>query len=116
MTNSTRRYLKHLRVPVRDEEEMQIKKQAANCGISVSSYLRTLGMGYEPKSITDNEKVQELAKINGDLGRLGGLLKLWLSNDRRAAHFDKKTITGILNNIEDARSQMVNTMIKIIKS
>ena len=116
MTNSTRRYLKHLRVPVRDEEEMQIKKQAANCGISVSSYLRTLGMGYEPKSITDNEKVQELAKINGDLGRLGGLLKLWLSDDRRAAHFDKKAIIGVLRNIEDTRSQMVNTMMKIIKS
>jgi len=116
MTNSTRRYLKHLRVPVRDEEEMQIKKQAANCGISVSSYLRTLGMGYEPKSITDNEKVQELAKINGDLGRLGGLLKLWLSDDRRAAHFDKKAIIGVLRNIEDTRAQMVTTMMKIIKS
>ena len=116
MTNSTRRYLKHLRVPVRHEEELQIKKQAANCGISVSSYLRTLGMGYEPKSITDNEKVQELAKINGDLGRLGGLLKLWLSDDRRAAHFDKKAIIGVLRNIEDTRAQMVTTMMKIIKS
>ena len=116
MTNSTRKYLKHLRVPVHQEEETQIKSQAAKCGISVSRYLKTLGMGYEPKSITDNEKVQELARINGDLGRLGGLLKLWLSNDRRASHFDKQTINGILSNIEDTRAQMVNTMMKIIKS
>lgn len=116
MTKRTRTYKLHLRVPVRQEEEAQIKNQAAKCGISVSRYLRALGMGYKPKSIVDNEKVQELAKINGDLGRLGGLLKLWLSNDRRAAHFDKKTINGILKNIEDARSQMVDTMLKIIKS
>ncbi len=116
MTNSTRRYLKHLRVPVRQEEEDQIRNQAEKCGISISSYLRTLGLGYEPKTITDNEKVQELVKINGDLGRLGGLLKLWLSDDRRAAHFDKKTIIGILRDIEDTRSQMVNTMMKVIKS
>jgi transposase len=116
MTKSTRKHKLHLRVPVRQEEEAQIKNQAAKCGISVSSYLRTLGLGYEPKGITDNEKVQELVKINGDLGRLGGLLKLWLSDDRRAAHFDKKTIIGILRDIEDTRSQMVNTMMKIIKS
>ncbi|MBA2483024.1 MAG: conjugal transfer transcriptional regulator TraJ [Nitrosomonas sp.] len=116
MTNSTRKYLKHLRVPVREQEDAQIRNQAKKCGISISSYLRTLGLGYEPKSITDNEKVQELVRINGDLGRLGGLLKLWLSDDRRAAHFDKKTIIEILRNIEDTRSQMVNTMMKIIKS
>jgi hypothetical protein len=116
MTNSTRKYLKHLRVPVREEEDAQIRSQAEKCGISISSYLRTLGLGYEPKSITDNEKVQELVRINGDLGRLGGLLKLWLSDDRRAAHFNKKIIIGILRDIEDTRSQMVNTMMKIIKS
>lgn len=115
MTKRTRQYKLHLRVPVRQEEEVHIKNQAAKCGISVSRYLRVLGMGYQPKSIVDNEQVQELARINGDLGRLGGLLKLWLSNDRRAAHFDKKAINGILSNIEDARSQMVNTMLKIIK-
>lgn len=103
-------------MPVREEEDAQIRNQAEKCGISISSYLRTLGLGYEPKSITDNEKVQELVRINGDLGRLGGLLKLWLSDDRRAAHFNKKIIIGILRDIEDTRSQMVNTMMKIIKS
>jgi hypothetical protein len=86
----TRKNSAPIKVYSLSEEKDQIKNQAQNCGISVSKYLRTLGMGYKPKSIVDNEKVQELAKINGDLGRLGGLLKLWLSNDRRAAHFDKK--------------------------
>jgi hypothetical protein len=32
-----------------------------------------------PKSVYDLEAVEQLAKVGADLGRLGGLLKLWLS-------------------------------------
>jgi len=111
-----RKYKLHLRVPVEAEEGEVIKQQADKCGLSTSEYLRKLGLGYEPASIIDNKKVNELAKINGDLGRLGGLLKLWLSDDRRAAHFDKKTINQLLKDIEQTRTQMTDIMMKIIRS
>ncbi len=111
-----RKYKLHLRVPVEPEEREIIKEQAEQCGLSISEYLRRLGLGYAPTSIVDNQKVNELAKINGDLGRLGGLLKLWLSDDRRAAHFDKKTINGLLKDIEETRTQMTDIMMKVIKS
>lgn len=111
-----RKYKLHLRVPVEVEEGEVIKEQAEKCGLSAAEYLRRLGLGYEPTSIVDNQKVNELAKINGDLGRLGGLLKLWLSDDRRAAHFDKKTINGLLKEIEKTRTQMTEIMMKVIHS
>ena len=111
-----RKYKRHLRVPVELEEGELIKEQAEKCGLSISEYLRRLGLGYEPPSIVDNQKVAELAKINGDLGRLGGLLKMWLSDDRRAAHFDKKKINKLLSDIEETRTQMTEIMMKIIKS
>ncbi|HRB46551.1 MAG TPA: conjugal transfer transcriptional regulator TraJ [Nitrosomonas sp.] len=111
-----RKYKLHLRVPVEPEEGKIIREQAEKCGLSISEYLKKLGLGYEPTSIMDNQKVNELAKINGDLGRLGGLLKLWLSDDRRAAHFDKKTINGLLKDIEETRTQMTAIMMKIINS
>ncbi|SOD22779.1 hypothetical protein SAMN06297164_3586 [Nitrosomonas ureae] len=111
-----RKYKLHLRVPVEVEEGEVIKEQAEKCGLSTSEYLKKLGLGYEPTSIVDNQKVNELAKINGDLGRLGGLLKLWLSDDRRSAHFDKKTINGLLKDIEKTRTQMTEIMMKVIQS
>ncbi len=111
-----RKYKLHLRVPVEAEEGAIIKDQAEKCGLSAAEYLRRLGLGYEPTSIVDNQKVNELAKINGDLGRLGGLLKLWLSDDRRSAHFDKKTINGLLKDIEKTRTQMTEIMMKVIHS
>lgn len=111
-----RKHKLHLRVPVEPEEGKVIKEQAEKCGLSISEYLRRLGLGFEPTSIIDNQKVNELAKINGDLGRLGGLLKLWLSDDKRAAHFDKKEINNLLKELEQTRTQMTDIMMKVIKS
>lgn len=111
-----RKHKLHLRVPVEPEEEKVIKEQSDKCGLSIAEYLRKLGLGFEPTSIIDNQKVNELAKINGDLGRLGGLLKLWLSDDRRAAHFDKKAINALLKELEQTRTQMTDIMMKVIKS
>lgn len=69
------------------EERALIEKNAAAAGLSLSAFLLAVGQGYEVKGITDYERVRELARINGDLGRLGGLLKLWLSDDVRTAKF-----------------------------
>ena len=64
----------------------------------------------------DNRKVLELArsKINGDLERLGGLLKLWLINDARTAQFGDNVIQSALARIEDTQVQMVEVMKSII--
>jgi hypothetical protein len=65
------------------EERELIDRNAREAGLSLSSYLRALGMGERPANVVDLDQVQVLAKVNADLGRLGGLLKLWLSKDAR---------------------------------
>ena len=57
-----RKYKRHLRVPVDLAEGKIIEEQADKCGLSISEYLRRIGLGYEPTSIVDNEKVNELEK------------------------------------------------------
>lgn len=85
------------------DEKAQIEAIAKATGHSASSYLRAVGQGYPVHSILDFERIQELAKINGDLGRLGGLLKLWLTDDAKLATFGmaqmSKTIVGVLEEI-----------------
>ena len=76
----------------------------------MSTYLLNVGIGYQIKGIVDNNEVEKLAKINGDLGRLGGLLKLWLTNDERTAHFSKSTIRAVLSRIVDTQDKMVDVM------
>ena len=98
--------IRHLRVPVHPDEEAQIKRNAAAVGRSVAAYLRNVGLGYKVQGILDNTRVEELARINGDLGRLGGLLKLWLTNDERTRDFGEVTIRAVLSKIEDTQDAM----------
>ena len=90
----------HLRVPVTEVEATSIQAYARASGLSVASYLRKLGLGHTVTSILDLERVTALSKVNADLGRLGGLLKLWLTNDERTAQFGEATILALLAKIE----------------
>lgn len=105
----------HLRVPVFPDEKEEIERQARQAGLSVARYLREVGQGYEIKGITDYERVRELARINGDLGRLGGLLKWWLTDDIRTASFGADTIQRLLARIEDTQDQMAAVMKNIVR-
>jgi hypothetical protein len=111
--NATRRR-RHLRVPVLPDEEAEIKRQALAAGHTVAAYLRNVGLGYRMLGILDNKRVEELARINGDLGRLGGLLKLWLTDDPRTAQFGEATIRAVLAKIVGTQDRMHEVMRAVV--
>jgi hypothetical protein len=71
-----------LKVWVTARERTEIEARAAGAGVSISAYLRAAGLNHTLKSVYDLVAVEELAKAGADLGRLGGLLKLWLATKR----------------------------------
>jgi hypothetical protein len=82
-----------------DSEFALIKANALNSKLSYSEFLRNLGTGHEPKSGFDIEAIHNLAKLHADQGRLGGLLKLWLS-DRRGEGAPTRSVRSLLQEIE----------------
>ena len=113
-TTAATRKARHLRVPVLPAEEAQIKRLAAAAGLTVAAYLRKVGLGYRLPGILDHRRVEELARINGDLGRLGGLLKLWLTNDERTASFGEARIGAVLAKIADTQDEMHAVMRAVV--
>lgn len=63
------------------EEREIIEGNASACGLSVPEFLRRLGKNERITSTVDKQALLKLLDVHADLGRLGGLLKLWLSND-----------------------------------
>lgn len=104
----------HLRVPVFPEEKQLIEDQAQRAGMSVARFLREVGQGYRIGGVVDYAQVRELARINGDLGRLGGLLKLWLTNDERTAQFGEATVRAVLSRIEATQDEMGQVMMAVV--
>jgi hypothetical protein len=74
-----------LKVRVTPQERAEIERLAAATRLPVATFLRNLGLGYVPKSTLDAQHVRDLLKLGGDIGRLGGLLKLWLAEARKAS-------------------------------
>lgn len=96
------------------EEKAQIQANAAAAGLSVAAYLRKVGMGYEVDAWVDIEQVKELSRVNGDLGRLGGLLKMWLSNDARTQNFSPALINALLTKIESTQEELRAVMTQVL--
>ncbi|MDY2565111.1 CopG family transcriptional regulator [Pseudomonas syringae] len=67
-----------LRFRVNALEEAEIEGRARNAGLSLSALLRAGALNHRIRSIVDLKAVADLGKINGDLGRVAGFLKLWL--------------------------------------
>lgn len=72
-----------IKVRVNQQELDEITKAAGSCDLKPSTFLRELGLGYEPKSTIDIQAFEKLAQLHGDLGRVGGLLKMWLSDNSK---------------------------------
>ena len=103
------------KVYCRPDERERIEANARDAGMSVARFLREVGQGYRVRGIVDFEQVRELARINGDLGRLGGLLKLWLTDDVRTARFGEATVRALLERIETTQDQMAGVMRAIVR-
>jgi len=97
------------------EERELIEANAKMAGISVVRYLRDVGQGYQVKGVMDYHYVRELVRVNGDLGRLGGLLKLWLTDDPRTARFGDATILALLARIEATQDEMSRLMKSVVQ-
>lgn len=113
--NVTRKGCSPIKVYCLPEERAEIEAMANASGHSASTYLRLVGMGYRIQGVIDAEQVREMVRVNGDLGRLGGLLKLWLTNDARLAGFTPATIHALLSKIETMRDEMSRMMEKVVR-
>lgn len=81
LLDSDTKKMKTITIKVNKYELETITDKAKSHGLNTSTYLRNLSMNYPVKSIVDREAILALIKTNGDLGRLGGLFKLWLSKN-----------------------------------
>lgn len=116
----TRKGSPAIKVRVLPDEKAQIETLAREVGMSASSYLRLVGLGHQPRSMVDLDQAQELVRVNGDLGRLGGLLKLWLTDDTKLDALKPENtpaiIRGVLKRIEANQEQMDGIIKAVLRS
>lgn len=89
-----------MKVYVTPEEYRHVIDQADRHGLSISAFARRVCLGVPLPARDHQQTRRELARINADLGRLGGLFKLWLGDERRAAPELTQQVRRLLREIE----------------
>jgi hypothetical protein len=101
-----------VKVYIKPEEKARIAANAQASRLSMSAYSRTLALGGNPGSNLELDEMNKLLKVSADLGRLGGLLKMLLTNDERlndmGREMGRATIDGTLVDIRATQAQLLD--------
>lgn len=109
-----RRRGKPIEVWVTDDEKATITERAEEAGMSRSGYLRALGLNTPIRSVVDLAAVADLAKVNGDLGRVAGLLKLWLA-EKRGQGARPTDVEAMMTDFRKLQGEVLAIMSRVVK-
>lgn len=107
---ATRRDSTRITLYLLPEEKKFIDEHAARLNVSSNEFIRASIRGQRFPSYVDQESIRELVKLRADLGRLGGLLKLWLTNDAKTAKFNVAVILRLLSRINSEMDRIHSYM------
>lgn len=93
-------------------ERAAIEAGAERVQMSTAAYLRALGLGHDPPSKVDLRAIHELGRLRADLGRLGGLLKLWLT-DRAGEGSEASEVSRVLAEIEQHQAEIEAAVVRL---
>lgn len=108
-----RRELPPIKVWVSAEERASIQQRADQTGLSLSAYLLAVGMNTPIRSVVDLAAVGDLAKVNGDLGRVAGLLKYWLV-EKRGQGAKPMDVEAMMSSFRVLQAQVLELMSRIV--
>ncbi len=96
-----------------DKEYQQVADSAAKAGLSFSTFVKRVCLGHKVPSTVDHQAILALTKANADLGRLGGLFKMFLSEGKAGQHADELRVT--LRKIEESKDAVAKQFDNLIK-
>lgn len=113
MGSENRKKSARITIRLSPEEKDMIAALAGDCDLSPSSYLRQLGLAYQPKSTIDKQAFDRLAKLNADLGRIGGLLKMWLSSHEKNNYGKQLRVPDMVKTLDKLQKEIADAARKL---
>ncbi len=113
-TYGTRPRNEYIKVFVTKDERAEVVGRAAQAGMSQSAFLRAVGLSEPIRSIVDLQAVADLGKVNGDLGRVAGMLKLWLA-EKRGQGARPTDVEAMMSDFRRLQHMLLPIMSRIVK-
>lgn len=98
---------------VNTEEHAIISTNAERAGLSRSTYIKRVCLGQPTPSLEKQHARRDLLKLNADLGRLGGLFKLCLSEKDTSIQALHIEVRRVLREIEARQRELKAALARI---
>jgi len=92
-----------------EEEFENVKTWAERAGLTLSSFIRKVSQGQPVKSLEHHIFRLELRRLRADLGRLGGLFKQGLAENKGPEH----ELRRLLREIDDRQRELRDAVDRI---
>ena len=99
MGSETRRRTRIVPVRMSEDEYAAVLDAATASSLAPSTFLREVALGHRPRTTIDQQAIHRLALLHGDLGRVGGLLRMWLGNDERLGFAQALDVPGAVEEL-----------------
>ncbi|ATS74304.1 Protein TraJ [Xanthomonas citri pv. fuscans] len=113
-TYGTRPRNEYIKVFVTEDEHAELVDRAAQAGMSQSAFLRAVGLNEPIRSVVDLQAVADLGKVNSDLGRVAGLLKLWLA-EKRGQGARPVDVEAMMNDFRKLQGEVLAIMSRVVR-
>lgn len=96
-----------------DEEKAKVDRLAEQAALSRSKYIRLTSLGIVPRSKYDLVVLNELTHLHADIGRVGGLLKMWLTHHEDIALHHKLDVQELVTEIRKLKREIKDAVEKL---
>jgi hypothetical protein len=96
-----------VKVYLTEAEYQRLRRRADQAGLSLSAFTRACGLNLPILHRIDIEALRSLLGVCANLGRFGGLLKMWLASGKGRRDVAQIQITDLLHDILGCRDQLI---------
>jgi len=121
--SETRKRQAHIMIRVTEEEKEQIRRKAEMTGHprATGTFIRKAVLNYPLRSVVDELAVDQLIQAKADLGRLGGLFKLWLTRNQddrvlKLGHRTFEDVEALVQEIERKQEYLLECAKALLQS
>ncbi|HHV2834603.1 TPA: plasmid mobilization protein [Escherichia coli] len=97
-----------------NDEKAELADRAAQAGLSLSAYMKVAGLNAPIRARADLSAVTDLVRVNGDLGRVAGLLKLWLA-EKRGQGARPVDVEAMMKDFRALQEELRSIMIRVAR-
>ena len=98
----------HLRLDTLELE--RITEHAEETGLTLPGYLRAAGLKRRLRSTIDKAHIAEVVRLKADLGRVGGLLKLWIFQEGASRPESPEDVAELARQVEDLVTEIADVI------